>query len=346
MNTFNKICDLFDSYNYESIPTDSEKVKMYATFDKSSLYLINIISLDSSHTFSKEKFSDYKNITKKQFNHVDVNKIILLNLILTEYTLDIYKDVNYTPDFDDELIDINWIIDIKEEKLIIPSKQVSSVIGIKKDINKLLASGNSYKPKPKILKENEQVPYITYSLIAINIFVFIIMELSGGTTNISNLIKFGAIDSYSFLKQGEYYRIISSMFIHIGAMHLLYNIFGLYVFGTRIEKYIKRWEFIILYVVSGIVGSMLGVGVDLLSERMTVSAGASGAIYGLIGAILVYSKVFKKNIGGLTSYTIIILFIIGIGFGTLKPEISNLAHLGGFIGGAIVATLFCYRKSG
>ncbi|MCT4687486.1 rhomboid family intramembrane serine protease [Vallitalea sp.] len=343
MKTFTKICNIFDSYNYQTIPTDSKKVKMYATFNNSNLYLVNIISLDSAYTFSKERFKEYKVITKEQFTHIDSNKIILLNLIITENALDIYKDVNYTPDFDEDLIDINWIIDENEGKLIIPSMQVNSVIGIEKDIRKLLET-NDESWGPKIIEENKNIPYITYGLIVINTIFFIYMERLGGTTNILNLVKFGAIDYYSFFMKGEYYRIITSMFIHIGALHLLYNTFSLFIFGTRIEKYMKKWEYILLYGISGICGGLLSITVDLVNRRPVVSAGASGAIYGIIGAILIYSKVYKKHIGGLNSYTILIMFIVGIAFGTMNLGINNLAHLGGFIGGAIVAYLLTLRK--
>lgn len=343
MKTFTKICNIFDSYNYQIIPTDSKKVKMYATFNNSSLYLVNIISLDSAYTFSKEKFEEYKVITKEQFGHMDSNKIILLNLIITENALDIYKDVNYTPDFDEDLIDINWIIDDNEGKLIIPNMQVNNVIGIEKDIRKLLeADDESWGPK--IIQESTSIPYITYGLLAINIIFFIYMEKLGGTTNILNLVKFGAIDYYSFFTKGEYYRIITSMFIHIGALHLLYNMFSLFIFGTRIERYMKKWEYILLYGLSGISGGLLSITVDLVNQRPVISAGASGAIYGLIGAILVYSRVYKKYIGGLNSYTILIMFIVGIAFGTMNSGISNLAHLGGFIGGALVAYILTLRK--
>lgn len=334
--TFNQICNLLESYEYQVIPTDSKKVKMYATFSNSSLYLINIISLDSSYTFSREKFHEYKGITKEQFSHVNANKIILLNLILTDYPVDIYNDVNYTPDFDDNLIDINWIIDENEEKLIIPSEQVKHVIGLEKDIRRLLQSDDMpYKAKKMV--ENNNKPYITYGLIAINVVVWILMEMAGGTTNREVLVKYGAIDAFSFFINGEYYRLVTSMFIHIGALHLLFNTFALYIFGTRIEKYMKKWSFILLYAISGFSGGLLSIGVDYLNNRVVISAGASGAIYGIIGAILVYSMVYRKRIGGLTSSTILIMFIIGIAFGSLNPQISNLGHLGGFIGGVVVA---------
>lgn len=334
--TYNNLCRLFENYEYQRIPTDSEKVKMYATFSNNSLYLINIISLDNSYTFNKDKFREYKNITGKQFSQINANKIILLNLLLTDDVEDIYKDVDYTPDFDDEIIDINWIINANKEELIIPSKQVSRVIGLEKDIRKLLKSDNQSYIREKILVNNNK-PFITYSLIIINIIIWILMELAGGTTNTEVLVKYGAIDSFSFFIKHEYYRLITSMFIHIGIFHLLYNIFAIYIFGSRLEKHMKTWSFILLYVLSGFSGGMLSIVVDYINNRVIISAGASGAIYGIIGAILIYSIIYRKEIGGLTSSTLFIMFIIGIAFGSMNPQISNLAHLGGFIGGAIVA---------
>ncbi|MCT4596632.1 MAG: rhomboid family intramembrane serine protease [Vallitalea sp.] len=334
--TYNNLCRLLENYEYQGIPTDSEKVKMYATFSNNSLYLINIISLDDSYTFNKDKFKEYKTITWKQFSRVNANKIILLNLLLTDNVEDIYSDVNYTPDFDDDIIDINWIVNINEERLIIPSEQVSSVIGLEKDIRKLLKSNDeSYIPEKML--ENNNKPYVTYSLITINIVIWILMELAGGTTNIEILVKYGAIDSFSFFIKHEYYRLFTSMFIHIGIFHLIYNIFGLYIFGTRLEKHMKSWSFILLYILSGFFGGILSIVIDYVNNRVIISAGASGAIYGIIGAIIIYSIVYRKEIGGLTSSTLLIMFIIGIAVGSINPQIRNLVHLGGFIGGAIVA---------
>lgn len=345
MNIFRKICNLFDNYNYQIIQTNTQDFKTYTTFNHSNLYLINIVSVDNSYTYSKDRINQFKHMIDKQLNNVNANKIIVLNLLITDNGFSIYEDINYTPNLDEDIIDINWIIDSNEERLIIPSMQINDVMGLQKDLKKILkADENGYRVKA--IQQNNEKPYVTYSLIVINVLVWIYMEINGGSTNTINLIRFGAVDFLSVFRKGEYYRIITSMFIHIGISHLLFNCFSLYIFGTRIEKYMKKWEYILLYMMSGILGGLTSIIVDLLNNRIAISAGASGAIYGILGAILVYSKVYKKHIGGISFYTILIMLIAGIAFGLMDSAVSNMAHLGGFLSGALIAFLFTLKDKG
>lgn len=341
---FSKLEEYFTLKEFQQIPTDTNKVVMYATFQNTSLYLINIISLSDSFTFSKELFSQYKDITMRQFSDVNASKIILLNIIITEDTKSLYEDLNYTPNFDDHLIDINWLIDDHNHEFIIPAKQVNSVIGIEKDIEKLLDDNMTYN---KNIKQLNKTPIITYTLLIINIMLWVFIEIVGGsTTNIETLIKSGAMHSLRITTNSEYWRLITSMFIHIGATHLFFNSFSLYIFGTRLEKYMKWWEFLLLYMGSGLCGSLLSlISVLILFRNVSVSAGASGAIYGLIGGLLMFSTRLRKPIGGLTSYTILIIFLIGIIYGTISRGVNNIAHMGGFLGGTLISLIIINYKT-
>lgn len=345
MDTFEKICDLFDSYNYQIIQTNASDIKTYSTYNHSNLYFINLVTMNNSYKYSKDIINQFTTKVDKQLNNINANKIIILNLLITDNTSDIYEDINNTPDFDNHVIEISWLIDKNEEKLIIPSMQVNDVIGIQKDLNNILkASDNGYKTKR--IQKNDEKPYLTYAFIAINILVWIYMEMNGGSTDIYNLIRFGSVDAYSIFVKGEYYRIITSMFIHIGISHLIFNCFSLYIFGTRMEKYMKKWQYFLLYMMSGILGGLISVTVDLMNDRVLISAGASGAIYGVLGAILVYSKVYKRQVGGLSHYTILIMLIAGIAFGFMDSSISNIAHLGGFVSGGLIAYLYSFTNKG
>lgn len=341
----NELCHLFENYNYQQLPTDSEKVKMYGTFHGGCLYLINVIQLDDDYAYNNERFAHYKEITKKQFGHVNASKMILLNLMITNKPMAVYEAINYMPNFDDELIDIQWLIDEDKEQLIIPSEQVKHALGLEKDIPKLLKNKveDPIHHKTKV-KKDHQIPYLTYGLILINVFFWIVLELSGGSTNLNTLLRFGAINSNTFFSGNEYYKLITSMFLHIGAAHLLYNTFGLYIFGSRLEVYMKPWQFLTTYIGAGIVGGLLSVGIHHVTDQLVVAAGASGAIYGVMGALLVYSWVYRRQFDGLSTYTILLMLVIGIAMGAVTPGVGNLAHLGGFIGGAIITYLLTRLK--
>lgn len=174
-------------------------------------------------------------------------------------------------------------------------------------------------------------PFFTYILLTINIFMFFILELTGGSMDIEQLIKFGAKYNPAIL-DGEWWRIISSMFLHIGALHLFMNMLAIYYLGIAVERIYGSFRFLIIYFLSGI-----GGGLASFAFTINVSAGASGALFGLFGALLYfglnYKKLFLQTMGkGL-------LFIIGLNivFGFIVPQIDMGAHLGGLITGFLAS---------
>ena len=137
-------------------------------------------------------------------------------------------------------------------------------------------------------------PIITTALIAINVIVFVLMYILGnGSEDTSTLIKFGA-NYVQLTKNGEFYRILTSAFLHIGIIHLVLNMYSLSVIGTQIEYFYGKIKYIIIYLFSAIMGSLFTV---VLSGTNTVAAGASGAIFGLLGALLYFGYNYRGYIG-------------------------------------------------
>jgi len=180
------------------------------------------------------------------------------------------------------------------------------------------------------------VPHATYVLMLINLVVLLVMELMGGSTNVDNLIRFGAIHPDRILNEGEFYRLLSATFLHIGVAHLAVNMLSLYIFGTRVERYYGRVNFLWIYTLAGLVGSLFSV---FLSS--SISAGASGAILGLVGASAVLTKVKDRVMDGLNYNTMSLIVVVNIGFGLSTPGVDNWGHIGGLIGGAVVGYAIC-----
>jgi rhomboid protease GluP len=189
-----------------------------------------------------------------------------------------------------------------------------------------------------IYKKEYQEYYITYTLIFINIAVFILMTLAGGSTNYKNLILFGAKVN-PLIEEGQYWRLLTSVFIHIGFTHLLFNTYALMVMGKFAEKIFNHGKLLLIFLFSGISGSLLSF---IFSPK--ISAGASGAIFGLLGAIVVYGwkNSFLWRSGLITN----LLIILGINlvFGMVAPGLDNYAHFGGLIGGAFLGFIFRFGK--
>ena len=123
----------------------------------------------------------------------------------------------------------------------------------------------------------DEVPYITYILLVINILVFIGEMVSGGAENTETLLKMGAQYWPNIGENGEWYRIFTSMFLHIGIEHLVGNMICLIAIGPNVESYFGHIKYIIIYIVAGLCGSLLSLTIELFTLKFYVSAGASGA---------------------------------------------------------------------
>jgi len=175
-------------------------------------------------------------------------------------------------------------------------------------------------------------PIVTYILIAINIFIFFCMYLFGnGSNDVATLVKFGA-NYEPLVKAGEIWRLFTSMFLHIGFFHLLCNMYSLLILGPQLESFFGKGKFLFIYIISGIIGSLFSV---ILTAG--VSAGASGAIFGLLGALLYFGYHYRVYLGTVIKSQIIPLIALNLTIGFISSGVDNWAHIGGLIGGILTA---------
>ncbi len=177
-------------------------------------------------------------------------------------------------------------------------------------------------------------PVVTYTLIIINILVFIMMYIFGkGSHNTETLLNFGACYT-PYIKVGEYYRLLTSAFLHIGVLHLIMNMYALYVIGPQIESFFGKTKYLIIYIMSAILGNLLSM-LFLGSDRL--GAGASGAIFGLLGSMVYFGYHYRIYLGGVIKSQIIPLIIMNLSLSLFIPSIGTSAHIGGLIGGVLVS---------
>lgn len=177
-------------------------------------------------------------------------------------------------------------------------------------------------------------PFLTYALLAINVLIFIMLELSGSSTDTETLIAYGAKYNPAII-DGEWWRLVSSMFLHIGFLHLFMNMIAVYYLGAMVERIYGSWRFLLIYFMAGIGGSLAS-----FVFSTNVSAGASGALFGLFGAMLLFGLTYKKIFFQTMGNNILLLIGINIVFGFTVPQIDISAHLGGLIAGFIASAIF------
>jgi rhomboid protease GluP len=175
-------------------------------------------------------------------------------------------------------------------------------------------------------------PVVTYVLLAAIALIFVLETALGGSTNLHTLVVLGA-QVNSLVAQGQYWRLLSAMFLHIGLAHLAFNGYALYILGRDIEGTYGSARFTAIYFLSGLAG---GVIYYMVGSRNTISAGASGAIFGLFGAEVAYFLINRSLFGSMGRQRLInlaVLLVINLLLGFTVPGINVVVHLGGLAAG-------------
>lgn len=217
-----------------------------------------------------------------------------------------------------------------DQKLITDKTGIDFIVNVTSDLNQKTEKANkiyedTFKPK-KIL--------ITKILILSCILIYLISGiLSGNLLSIDTytLFKLGANEKLSVLS-GQVYRLITYMFLHGNITHIIVNMYSLSIIGNQIETFLGKTKFLIIYLFSGITAG-------LLSAILTggISIGASGAIFGLLGALLYFGYHYRVYLGEALKKQIIPIIMLNLLIGFLLPGIDNAAHVGGLVGGFLVS---------
>ncbi|MCD8036208.1 MAG: rhomboid family intramembrane serine protease [Clostridiales bacterium] len=207
----------------------------------------------------------------------------------------------------------------------------NSSVDNRADDGRTLAEINSDISNSTKLKPKTKYPIVTMVICAVNILIFMAQTVLGSEN--SFILSFG-INNRLIFGYGQYYRLFTYMFIHSGLEHIAFNSVSLYIYGSRVEKYCGRMSTAVIYIFSGIIGGLVSA---YFNDGYAV--GASGAIFGLLAAMLVVAKRSGQKVDGLSYMTVLIVAVIGIGMGSLEAGVDNYGHIGGFIGGLISGAL-------
>ncbi len=172
-------------------------------------------------------------------------------------------------------------------------------------------------------------PIVTYLLIALNVILYVIPVLTNSyDTIINNFCVYGPL-----IKAGQYYRIITGAFLHGGILHLAFNCYALYVIGSQLESYLGKVRYLIIYLFSAVTASLFS-----MIFNSNPSIGASGAIFGLMGALVYFGYHYRVYLGNVLKSQIIPLILFNLLIGALSTGIDNFAHIGGLIGGLLITS--------
>ena len=185
-------------------------------------------------------------------------------------------------------------------------------------------------------------PYVTYALIAANVLVFVLAFVYGltryavwtGSLDMRVLMDLGAKVN-ELVTLGQTWRLFTAMFLHIGPLHLLFNLYALFVIGTLIEGYYGHVRYALIYFLGGLLGSVASY-----AFTSAPSAGASGGVFAITGATAVYFFRYRENFGArgrAVLQNMLFIIVVNLAFGWAGSGVDNWGHIGGLVGGVLVA---------
>ncbi len=287
-------------HNNEQFKFDIAKTKsLLKTIKKKTLsFKINALSIfvNLGDNVDISEFEDTPNIKFANIHEADdLNKY--------RFVIDAYPDI--TKD-----------IDFKEKGLELFMKITSDIN--KKNEGDAKMNEDVFTPKK---------PIVTYALIIINVIVFLLSLFN------ESIIQMFAVNRFFIADLGQYYRLFTGIFLHANFLHLIFNMYALYVIGMQLESFLGKGKYLAVYLLSGLGGSMLSI---FFSNGYSV--GASGAIFGLMGALLYFGYHYRVYLDSVVKSQIIPLIVLNLLIGFTSTGIDNWAHIGGLVGG-ILATM-------
>lgn len=299
---------------------------------------VKLIRININYIHNEEQLNyDYfkvKSIMKSIKKNTLSFKMNVINLLL-----DTGENVKIKANKNIETIKVNKVTDIKKNKTmqdLFPNiktaeftdkTDVLEFFKLTEDMNE-----TTMKNEKKLAKIfSPKKPIITYSLIIINTLIFLLSLFN--IVNIDDMyMMFGA--NYELVASGEFYRLLTCMFFHADLLHLIFNMYALYILGTRVERYYGSKRYIVLYLISGLVASLFSC---VFNNINVISIGASGAIFGLFGSIAYFTYHYRGTLREFLTSGIIPTLLLNLIIGFANTGIDMAAHIGGIIGGLLIA---------
>ena len=274
-------------------------------------------------------------------------KTLSLKMNALNICLDMSDKVKFSDSNNIETINVSSLNEIKKnpalqeifpnlkDELIESKDGLDLIINVTNDINEKTEKENRlfakvFSPKRIIF---------TKLIIIACIIMYIILGIRNG-----NFLNFSATslavlggNNLLLVQNGEVWRILTGAFLHVGLIHLVVNMYSLAILGTQVETFIGKWKFLFIYIISAISGNLLSL---VFSEPNVVSVGASGALFGLMGALLYFGYHYRLYLSEAIRNQIIPIILINLLIGFTIPGIDNVAHIGGLIGGYLSSMAF------
>jgi len=184
--------------------------------------------------------------------------------------------------------------------------------------------------------------YVNIGLIILNVLYFLYLEIAGSSEDVYFMYEKGAMLAPAVLEDGEYYRLLTAVFMHFGIDHIINNMIVLFAMGDNLERALGHVKYLVFYLFCGVGANWLSMMLDS-PDSMVISAGASGAVFGVVGGLFYAVLINRGQLEDLSTRQLLVMIALSLYLGFTESGVDNVAHIGGLILG-ILAGVLLYRK--
>ena len=319
-----------------------------------NLILVSVMHIIQGNEITLEQYEHILEQIKENFMKANPIKIRHLSLLLTKFPERIKPFCFSTKG------DSHWIIDLNINRLIIYETQVNEYDGLERTIDQLLAeeplqgqgdyevTDRGFRPR-RNASSIMQFTLFNSIIIIINCVIHVLFHYSQVFGGRDPIYYRGALSWYPVVEKMEYYRILTSMFLHADWEHLLNNMLVLFFVGVYLERIAGKIKYLLLYFGAGIIAGLASISYNMWQynnaeySHPVYSIGASGAIFGVVGAMLYIILINRGRIEGISRRQIVMFAGVSLLGGIGNVQIDMAGHVGGFIAGLLLAALL-YRR--
>lgn len=318
---------------YIRIESNLPEYSIYFRVEHQGINALSVIDCSAYNYMTEDNYVFVKQKVRDHFKAYSDKDVHILSLIIGDNV-----ERNRTLCLEDPFC---WLILPTRNQLIIYETQTPDFYGLKSEIEKFLqnvTAGQFYINEEHMPVREKALPqnlsWGVISLLVLNVLMFILCAFTGNL-----LYNIGDLSVVNVIRDHAYYRIISSMFLHLDINHLFSNMLILYYIGDVVEKQLGHGRFIILYFVCGILGNIASMFYELVSGSYFHSVGASGAVFGMMGALLFLVLIYKGKFRQMSYGRVLFMIAFSLYTGFTSANVNNAAHLGGLLAGFVFAGL-------
>lgn len=350
--TENNMEALFFREGYRVLHAEPEEIRVFYKYYEEGFHVVMLVDMEHGHRMTAGQHKVLEERVKSLFFHPQgklsdfpdgfpVYHVETLTLLMG-------RENNELRSLSAQL-ENTWVYLTNEKRLFIYENQPGDFWGLRNAVENMNPAedfqGKRVDPVKKTVNGIKYIPFATIGLVLLNVIVYIVLECMGDTENALYIAAHGGLYPNFILYDHQWWRILTSGFIHFGIQHLVNNMIIFACVGSRLERAVGHVRLVMIYLIALIGGGMLSYFVMVYTGDYAVAAGASGAVFGTIGALLWVVIWHRGRFEGLTTRGLVFMILLSLYYGISTIGVDNWAHAGGILAGFTAAVILYHRKS-